>query len=489
MTAAPSIARPLEHAEIRLILAGVLLAMALAALDQTIVATALPTIGRELGDPELLPWIVTSYLVTSTAIAPLYGKISDIHGRRPVLMAGILLFVAGSIACALAPSMLMLILARGLQGIGGGGLIAMGQTIMADMVSPRERGRYQVYFASMFATASLLGPVLGGLFAEHLHWSVIFWINVPLGLVAFALSSHFLKRLPRHERPHALDLLGAALLVAATVTLLLVLNWGGLRYPWLSTPLLGLAALSVCLWVAFGLRLGTADEPLVPLSLFANPIIRWASLAALFGMGTFIGLTVYVPAYLEVVIGMSAGDSGLALIPLMVGSVMGATTAGRVMLKVEHYKWVSVIGLTVSAASALTLSFLPASTPLWQLEILFCLASAGVGTIFPVTTVSVQNAVDAHQLGTATGTVNFSRSMGGALLVAILGAILVQGGVAANIHGMGTGTHPAPTPAAIEAFAWMFRGAALSSVLGALALMRMQEKPLRGSGMPAATAD
>lgn len=489
MTAAPSVARPLEHAEIRLILAGVLLAMALAALDQTIVATALPTIGRELGDTELLPWIVTSYLVTSTAIAPLYGKVSDIHGRRPVLMAGILLFVAGSVACALAPSMLMLVLARAVQGIGGGGLIAMGQTIMADMVSPRERGKYQVYFAGMFATASLLGPVLGGLFAEHLHWSVIFWINVPLGLVAFALSSHFLKRLPRHERPHALDLLGAVLLVAATVSMLLVLNWGGIRYPWLSMQVFGLAALSAVLWVLFGYRLGTADEPLVPLSLFANPVIRWASLAAMFGMGTFIGLTVYVPAYLEVVVGMSAGDSGLALIPLMVGSVMGATTAGRVMLHVKHYKWVSVVGLAMSAASATTLSFLPGDTPLWQLEILFCLASAGVGTIFPVTTVSVQNAVNPHQLGTATGTVNFSRSMGGALLVAILGAILLQGGVAANLHGMGSATPPPPTPQAIAAFSWMFRAAAFSAILGCLALMQMEEKPLRGRGVPAATAE
>lgn len=489
MTAAPSVDRPLEHAEIRLILAGVLLAMALAALDQTIVATALPTIGRELGDPDLLPWIVTSYLVTSTAIAPLYGKVSDIHGRRPVLMAGILLFVVGSVACALAPSMLVLILARGLQGVGGGGLIAMGQTIMADMVSPRERGRYQVYFASMFATSSLLGPVLGGLFAEHLHWSVIFWINVPLGAVAFALSSHFLKRLPRHERPHALDVLGAVLLVAATVTMLLVLNWGGIRYPWLSPQVLALAGTSLLLWLAFAFRLGSADEPLVPLALFANPVVRWASLAALFGMGTFIGLTVYVPAYLEVVLGLSAGDSGLALIPLMIGSVMGASTAGRVMLHVKHYKWVSVIGLTLAATSASILSFLPPGTPLWQLEILFALCSAGVGTIFPVTTVSVQNAVSPHQLGTATGTVNFSRSMGGALLVAILGAILLQGGVAANLHGLGAAVHTQASPAVLAAFSWMFRAAALSAILGCLALLQMEEKPLRGRAAPAPSAE
>src|SRR5215212_1235081 len=226
--------QPLSHAEIRTILVGILLAMFLAALDQTIIATALPTIGRDLGDLEHLPWIVTVYLLTSTAVTPLYGKFSDSHGRRITMLIGIVIFIIGSIACALAPNMIVLILARGLQGIGGGGLIALAQTIIADIVAPRERGRYQVYFASVFMTSSLLGPVLGGFFAEHLHWSVIFWINLPLGLVAFAIAFQSLKKLPRFERPHKLDLLGALLLVAATVALLLALSWGGLRYPWAS---------------------------------------------------------------------------------------------------------------------------------------------------------------------------------------------------------------------------------------------------------------
>ena len=266
----------LSHAEIRTIILGVLLAMFLAALDQTIIATALPTIGRELGDLEHLPWIVTVYLLTSTAVTPLYGKFSDSYGRRVTMLVGIVIFIAGSIACALAPTMFVLILARALQGIGGGGLIALAQTIIADIVAPRERGRYQVYFASVFMTSSLLGPVLGGFFAEHMHWSVIFWINIPLGLVALVIAYHSLKKLPRHDRPHRLDLLGAALLVAATVALLLGLSWGGIRYPWGSLPVLGLFAASLVLWGLFAMRMRLAPEPLIPPGVLHNPVVRMA---------------------------------------------------------------------------------------------------------------------------------------------------------------------------------------------------------------------
>lgn len=215
---------PLDHAAIRSIIIGIMLAMLLAALDQTIVATALPTIGRELGDVEHLPWVVSAYLLAATAVTPLYGKFSDIHGRRVTLLVSISVFIVGSVACAAAPTMLVLILARALQGLGGGGLISLAQTIIADVVQPKERGRYQGYIASVFVTSSVVGPVLGGVFAEHLHWSVIFWINLPLGLAAFWMTSGALRRLPRHERPHRLDVLGAVLMVAATVALMLALT-------------------------------------------------------------------------------------------------------------------------------------------------------------------------------------------------------------------------------------------------------------------------
>ena len=285
----------LDHREILSIIFGLLLAMLLAALDQTIVATALPTIGQDLQDIEHLPWVVTAYLLASTAVTPLYGKLSDIHGRRPVLLAAISTFIVGSIACALAPSMFILICARGLQGIGGGGLISLAQTIIADIVSPRERGRYQVYIASVFITSSLAGPVLGGFFAEHLHWSAIFWINLPLGLGAFAMTYSKLKRLPRHARPHRLDLIGAACLVMGSTSLLLALSWGGTHYPWLSFEIGALISSSIAFSAAFFIRTYTISEPLIPVTVLQNQVVRTGTVSASLAMGIFIGLSIFMP--------------------------------------------------------------------------------------------------------------------------------------------------------------------------------------------------
>jgi EmrB/QacA subfamily drug resistance transporter len=476
---AGGIAAPaLTDNDVRLIIIGVLLAIFLAALDQTIVATALPTIGRQLGDPELLPWVVTSYLVTATAVTPLYGKMSDIVGRRIMLLAGIGTFILGSVACALAPTMVTLILARALQGVGGGGLISLAQTIIGDIVPPRERGSYQVYIASVFVSSSLLGPVLGGFMAEHLHWSMIFWINVPLGLGAFAMTWGLLRRLPRHERPHKLDWLGAILLILATTSLLLALNWGGTRYPWLSSEVLGALAASLVLWVLFALRLGSADEPLIPLSLFANTVIRWATLAACLGMGTFIALTIYMPVFFETQLGLSAATSGLALIPLMVGTVIGANISGRAMMKLTHYRRVPVAGLCVAMAGALLLALAQARLSLWSVMAVTGIMSLGLGSLLPVTTVSIQNAVSLHQLGTATAGNNFFRSLGGALLIAAFGAIVLGGDVAGGLHGPAIGGGSSPQLAG--AFRHMFLAAALTFALSLVFLLRMEERPLQG---------
>jgi EmrB/QacA subfamily drug resistance transporter len=474
---------PLSHDEIRSIIVGIMLAMLLASLDQTIVATALPTIGRDLNDVEHLSWIVTAYLLASTAVTPLYGKLSDIHGRRVTLLAGIAIFVAGSIACALAPTMLALILARALQGLGGGGLISLAQTIIADILPPRERARYQVYIASVFVTSSVAGPVLGGFFAEHLHWSVIFWINLPLGLLAFAMTNAKLRRLPRHERPHRLDVLGAALLTSATVALMLALTWGGLRYPWASGPMLGLVAASALFSAAFAYRLLHAAEPLIPLAVLANPVVRAGTLSACFGMGTFIGLTIYVPLYFEAVRSISASQTGLALIPLMVGTVIGATASGRAMARVKHYRRLPVAGLTVAVAATLTLAFGADRLAFPVLEITLAAISIGLGTLLPVTTVAIQNAVLPHQLGTATATMNFFRQVGGAILVAAFGAI-VFGGAGAGRPGLtletlaGAGRNGA---ALGETFRWVFLAAAAGLAAALLFLLTMEERPLRGA--------
>jgi EmrB/QacA subfamily drug resistance transporter len=489
-TLRPGPAHALSQAEIRTIIVGIMLAMLLAALDQTIIATALPTIGRELGDLEHLPWVVTVYLLTSTAVTPLYGKFSDSHGRRVTMLIGIVIFIIGSIACALAPTMLILILARGLQGLGGGGLIALAQTIVADIVPPKERGRYQVYFASVFMSASLLGPVLGGFFAEHMHWSVIFWINLPIGAVAFAIAFRSLKKLPRHDRPHRLDLLGALLMVAATVSLLLALSWGGIRHPWASLPILSLFAGSAVLWVLFALRMRLAPEPLIPPGVLHNPVVRMGVLAACFGMGTYIGLTIYLPVYFEAVRGLSAFVSGLALIPLMAGTVVGATWSGRSMAKVKHYKRLPTAGLLVAMMATGVLAVFGKALSITAIEVVLAVISIGLGTLLPVSTVAIQNAVAPHELGTATGTANFFRSLGGALIVAIFGAIVLSGSGMSGATSFETLAETAAQSGVdlSDIFAHVFVAALIGFGLALAFLLAMEERPLRGSAVKAAEA-
>jgi EmrB/QacA subfamily drug resistance transporter len=314
-------ARQLSHPEIRTIVLGIMLAMFLGALDQTIVATALPTIGRHFGNIDDLSWVVTAYLLTGTAVTPLYGKLADIHGRRVLMLTAIGIFVAGSVACALAPSMTALVLGRAFQGLGGGGLMALAQTIIADIVSPRERGRYQGYIGAVFATSSVGGPVLGGFLTEHINWSLIFWINVPLGLIALGMTSSVLRRVPFRPRKRRLDIVGALLMISAAVLLLLALSWGGRRFEWISLELGGLLLASAILWGLFAWRLMTTPEPFLPLTVLGNPVVRCATLAGACNMGTLVGMTIFVPLYFEVVLHLSASQSGMALIPLMGATV------------------------------------------------------------------------------------------------------------------------------------------------------------------------
>ena len=487
MDGQPQAQKKLDEREVRAIIGGIVLAMFLGALDQTIVATALPTIGRELGNAELIPWVITGYLISATAVTPLYGKFSDIHGRRFALLTAVSVFVLGSLACALAPNMLWLIVARAIQGLGGGGLISLAQTIVADVVSPRERGKYQAYIAGVFLTASVAGPTIGGVIAQYLHWSVIFWVNLPLGGLALWMSYTTLARLPRHERPHRLDIPGAALMVCATVALLLALSQGGNLHPWLSPQVIGLIGLSLVFWIAFALRLMRAREPLIPLPLFANQVVRTGVLAAAFGMGTFIGLTIYMPVYYETVWGLNAAQSGFALLPLMLGTVIGATTAGRLMSRLDRYKRVPIIGLSVAITAMLVLAFFVTTLPFWLVATLIAVISAGNGTLLPVSTVAIQNAVALHQVGTVTGAMGFFRQLGGALMVAALGAIVLGGLGAADpdaARALRSGALSADPERFAGAFSWAFGFAALI-LAGALGfLLRMRELPLRSGEVP-----
>lgn len=480
--------RQLTHPEIRTIVIGIMLAMFLGALDQTIVATALPTIGRHFGDLGNLAWVVTAYLLTATAVTPLYGKLSDIHGRRGMMLAAILLFIAGSVACALATSMTMLVLARALQGMGGGGLMALAQTIIADVVSPRERGRYQGYIGAVFATSSVGGPVLGGFLTEHLDWSLIFWINLPLGLAALGVTSNALKLVPFHARKHRLDVIGALLMMLAAVALLLALSWGGRELAWISAPIGGLLLASAVLWGLFAVRLTTAQEPFLPLNVLANPVVRSAALAGACNMGTLVGMTIFGPLYFEVVLHLSASQSGLALIPMMAASVLWSTICGRLMTRIDRYKRMPLAGLALAILSLGALSIWPASMPTWAVLALMSVVGSGLGTVFPISTVCLQNAVPRTQMGIATGAANFFRALFSALVVAVLGAIVLGGLGGQTGTAVETLARAASAQELTIAFRFVFLACALVLAFGMAFLIAMEERPLKGPPAPGAEA-
>ncbi len=470
----------LSRGEIISIMSGLMLAQFMGALDQTIVAPAMPTLGRTFGDAETLPWVVTAYLLVSTAVTPLYGKLSDIHGRRSILLVSIGIFILGSIACALAPTMFMLVLARGLQGLGGGGLIALTQTIVGDIIPPKQRPQYQAYIQTTWLAAGLGGPIVGGFFAEYLHWSMIFWINLPLGLAAFLMTNSKLRRLPRHERPHELDLIGAALLMAMSVTLMLALNWGGVRYDWTSPVILGLAGVSVLLIAGLVARLRMAREPLIPVSILSNAIVFNGTLSVCCAMSVLIGLIIYLPIYFESVLGMSPDHAGLALVPLVVGTTLGAAVSSRIMGRSDSYKRAPIIGLCIAIAATLILWLAAPSLSLPMLELLLAALSMGLGSLLPVTTTALQNAVPRHEMGTTMALLNFLRQLGSAFAVAAFGTILL--GLSGLARG---GAHELLMRAAGHDMAGLSRGFGLLFLLTGLSLagalfflIRMEEKPL-----------
>jgi EmrB/QacA subfamily drug resistance transporter len=486
---AEEVAAP-SGAEVRLgrrevvgIIGGLALAMFLGALNQTIVATALPTIGRAFGDFENLSWVVIAYLLTSTLVAPLYGKLSDIYGRRGMMLVALGVFMAGSAASAAAPSMVMLIVARGLQGLGGGGIVPLAQSIIADAVPPRERGYYQAYTGSVWIVAGAGGPVLGGVIAEHLHWSLIFWLNIPLCFVAALLSQRQLKRLPRHARAHIIDITGAGLMVASAMALLLALTWGGTRYPWLSPQIAALIFASLLLAAIFIWWVLRVPEPFLPLAVLNNPVMRFGTLGASCAQGVSIGLTIFVPLYYELVHGLSASDSGLALIPIVMMTTPGSFLSGRAMLHLNRYKWVPILFLSFASIAVMLLVIYPLM-PVWAVATIMCLVGMGTGSSYPIVTVSIQNAVAHQQIGIAMGTMNFFRALASALIVAIMGAIMLGHLGAAPQRGavtiaVITVAQTATTDVLAHMFSFIFAVAAAFLLVGIVALLIMEERPLR----------
>jgi EmrB/QacA subfamily drug resistance transporter len=472
---------PLTPSEIRTILVSLMMTMFLAALDQTIVATALPTIGRQFQDVSSLSWVITAYLLASTAVAPVFGTLADIYGRRAMIIAALSLFVVGSILCAVAPNMPVLILARGLQGLGGGGIMPIVQTVISDVVTPRERGQYQAYFSSVWMAAGIAGPVIGGVFAEHLHWSMIFWVNVPLGLASLAMLLPKMGKIPVFHRRRKVDWLGGVLLMASAVVFMLVLTWGGNRYLWLSPVILAMVGASVALAFAFVWHARNAEEPFLPLPLLGGTVVPYAMASGGCALGAILGLTVHLPLYYEVVYHLSASEAGLALIPLAAISTCGAAIAGRTMARARHYKRVAIIG-TAGAALAACVTALP----LWALLVLLSLCSLGLGTAFPISVVSLQNSVTRSQVGTITGAMNFFRALMASFTVAAFAAILLMA-LGADISLSGEHRGPVNSIAAadmIAAFRYVFGAAAALLAAASLCNILMEERPLAGPATP-----
>jgi len=478
--------QPLSQREVRTILMSLMLTMFLAALDQTIVATALPTIGHQFRDAANLSWIITAYLLASTAVAPVFGTLSDIYGRKAMIILSLSLFIAGSVMCALAPSMTVLILARGLQGLGGGGIMPLVQTVISDVVTPRERGQYQAYFSGVWVAAGIGGPILGGVFAEHLHWSMIFWINVPLALLGLGLLLPRMGRIPVFHRLRKVDWLGGILLMAAAVIFTLLLTWGGTRLSWLSPAALAMAGATVMLALAFVWHALRTDEPFLPLALLGGRVVPFGILAGGCSVGAIVGLTVHLPIYYLAVYHLSASEAGLALIPLVAVSVLGSWAAGRVMATLPHYKAVAMLGTGLAASTGLVMTFMT-PMPLWLLLTVLSVFAFGLGTTFPVSVVSIQNAVARPQVGTVTGAMNFFRALMASFSVAAMTMILLTAlgvGVAAHAEPTDAFHHVSPE-AMVAGFRYVFGAAATLLTVSFLCMVLMEERPLTGPQEPA----
>lgn len=413
------------HRQIQIILIGLMSGMLLAALDQSIVGTALPRIVSDLGGLNHITWVVTAYLLTSTASTPLWGKISDLYGRRIIFQITIVIFLIGSALCGLAQSMPQLILFRAIQGIGGGGLMAIAFAIIGDVIPARERGRYSGYFGAVFGVSSLAGPLLGGWITDNISWRWIFYINLPIGIVALVVTSIVLK-MPVIKRDAKIDYLGATSIVAGVSSLLLYLNWAGEKYGWTSPTALAFVAVSVAMTVAFVFIELRAVEPIIPMQLFKNPIFSVANaFGFLIGFALFGG-AIYLPLYLQTVKGMSPTESGLAMLPMVAGTFSMSIISGQLITRTGKYKIYPIIGSSILLVALYLLNTLHVTTPYWQIAIYAFLFGVGLGLAMMTIITPVQNAVSPRDIGTATSATTFGRSLGGAIGAAFFGAVMTS---------------------------------------------------------------
>jgi EmrB/QacA subfamily drug resistance transporter len=487
------------------VFAALMLGMFLAALDQTIVSTALPTIVGELGGLEHLSWVVTSYLLASTASTPLYGKLGDMYGRKPVFLVAILIFLVGSVLSGLSQTMTQLIAFRAVQGLGAGGLMVGAQAIIADVVPPRDRGRYMGLIGSVFAVSSVAGPLLGGFFVDAISWRWVFYVNLPVGAVAVAIIV-FRLHLYTPSQSHAIDYLGATLLTAGVSAIILLTTWGGTEYPWGSATIVGLGIAGVVLVSLFIAQEARAQEPIIPLGLFRSTVFSVASsLGFLIGLAMFGAIT-FIPLFLQLVYGVSPTSSGLRMLPLMAGLLCASIISGRVISRIGRYKPFPIAGCAVTTVGMFLLSRLQVETPPWVASVYMLVVGVGIGLTMQVLVLAVQNCAPPKDIGVATSAATFFRSMGGSLGVALFGAIFASrlaselakfppeiasrfsGGLNISpdqVHGLPAQARDDFLHAFVAALGPVFLVGAVLTAVAFLLTWALKEVPLRGAPPPA----
>ncbi|SDA86775.1 MULTISPECIES: MDR family MFS transporter [unclassified Janthinobacterium] len=475
---------PLTEREVRATYLGLMAVLGLGALDQSIVATALPRIVDDLGGMAHLSWVVTAYVLASTATMPLYGKLADQYGRRPMIFTALLTFLLGSVLCGLAQNMTELIIFRAIQGLGAGGFMPLAQIIIGDIVPPAERGKRQGMVPIVFAVTSVLGPVLGGVITDALSWHWIFYVNLPVGIVAFYIIARAMRK-PVRTHAHRIDYLGSALLTGAITAALLMLALGGTEWPWdsLAIKVCGGAALLLGAWLAF--HVGRVDEPVLPPDLFENRTFNIASLVMAMTFMGLMGASVFFPLFFQLVMGTSPAESGVMTVAMMVGLVASSMFNGRVLSRSGKYKMVQVAGLGVAVVAFAVLAWaMETSQGYWIIEPAIFLLGTGLGLVMPNMTIAVQNALPLARRGVGTAMLAFFRSLGGLLGVTASGAILAhqlhQHGVEV-VSALGAHAAQAQTVEVYRhAIASVFGAGAVLLLVGLVFLLFLPELPLEG---------